>query len=76
LLASLLGILLIDNLDLDQQNALGNFIVGIGQSILTAAAQGQSLQNGDQQNDDHIRQQVQLLKKQICELEKELNGPK
>lgn len=49
LLSSLIGILLTDNLNPDQQNTLGNFIVNIGQVILTSAAQGQLLQdNGSQ----------------------------
>jgi hypothetical protein len=51
LLSSVIGILLIDNLDLNQQNSLGNFIVSIGQAILTAAAQGQSLQSTNSQNE-------------------------
>ncbi len=73
LLSSLLGILLVDNLDLDQQNSLGNFIVNIGQAILTAAAQGQSLQSNSSQN-DHIRQQILTLKQQLYTLEKELDN--
>jgi len=47
LLSSLIGIFLIDNLDTNQQNSLGNFLVNVGQAILTAAAQGQSMQNND-----------------------------
>lgn len=73
LLSSLLGILLIDNLDLDQQNALGNFIVNVGQAILTSAAQGQMLQSNNSQ-DDHIRQQIQILKQQIFTIEKQLDS--
>jgi hypothetical protein len=45
LLSSIIGIFLIDNLDIDQQNSLGNFIVNIGQAILTSASQEQL--NGD-----------------------------
>lgn len=71
LISSLLGILLIDNLDLNQQNSLGNFIVNVGQAILTAAAQGQALQSNSSQ-DDRIRQKIEMLKQQICDLEKEL----
>ncbi|HEX9059558.1 MAG TPA: hypothetical protein VF941_05225, partial [Clostridia bacterium] len=41
LLSSVLGILMIDNLTPTQQNSLGNFIVGIGQMILTSAAQSE-----------------------------------
>jgi hypothetical protein len=73
LLSSLLGLLLIDNLDYDQQNSLGNFIVNVGQTILTSAAQGQLLQSNNSQN-DHIRQQIQLIKQQIFTLEKQLDN--
>jgi hypothetical protein len=45
LLSSLIGVLLTENLDLNEQNSLGNFIVNVGQSILIAAAQGQSLKS-------------------------------
>ncbi|HOQ02194.1 MAG TPA: hypothetical protein PK604_15540 [Acetivibrio clariflavus] len=73
LLSSLIGILLIDNLDLNQQNALGNFIVNVGQAILTSAAQAQTLQNNNSQN-DYIRKQIQILKQQIDMLEKQLDS--
>lgn len=73
LLSALLGILLTESLDLDQQNSLGNFIVGVGQSLLVAAAQGQALQSDDQQ-DQQMVQQIALLKKQICLLEDNLKG--
>mgnify|MGYP001394886880 FL=1 len=73
LLSSLLGIFLIDNLDLDQQNSLGNFIVNIGQAILTAAAQGQTLQSNNSK-DNHLRRQIQALKQQIYILEQELEN--
>jgi len=72
LLSSLLGLILIDNLDLEQQNSLGNFIVNIGQFILTTAAQGQALENGNQ-NNDQIRRKIEMLKKQIIELEQQLS---
>ena len=39
LLASLIGILLIDGLTPAQQNALGNFLITIGQSLATSSAQ-------------------------------------
>ncbi|MCX7745782.1 MAG: hypothetical protein N2645_02675 [Clostridia bacterium] len=71
LLSSLIGILLVDNLDIDQQNSLGNFIVNIGQAILAAAAQGEVIESSKKKN-DHLHQQIELLKKQICALEQEL----
>lgn len=39
LLSSLIGILLIDNLDAKEQLILGKFINNIGQTIITSAAQ-------------------------------------
>jgi len=62
LLSTLVGILLIDNLDVNQQNSLGNFIVNVGQAILVSAAQSQVLQNNTSQK-DFIRHQIQILKK-------------
>lgn len=41
LLSSLIGILLIDNIDTKDQFVLGKFINNVGQTILTAAAQEQ-----------------------------------
>lgn len=73
LLSSILGILLIDDLDISQQNSIGNFIVGIGQTILTAAAQGQLLKNNNSQSDD-ATQEIETLKKQLSELEKKLKN--
>lgn len=70
LLSSLIGILLIDNLNPDQQNSLGNFVVNIGQNLLTAAAQADTLQESQQ---NQVRRQIQSLKKQIAELEEELD---
>lgn len=72
-MSSLIGILLIDDLDLEQQNALSNFIVNVGQAILTAAAQGQMIKSNNSQ-DDHIRRQIQILKQQIYTLEKQLDS--
>ena len=73
LLSSILGILLIENLDLNQQNSLGNFIINIGQAILTAAAQGQLLETENSQN-DNVSQEIQMLKKQLCTLERKLQN--
>jgi len=41
LLSSLIGIVLTKDLTIDEQNSLGNFLVGIGQTMMTAAAQNQ-----------------------------------
>lgn len=73
LLSTLIGILIIDNLDLNEQNSLGNFIVNVGQTILVAAAQGEALKSNNSGNDDYYHRQIKLLKDQIWELEKKLN---
>ena len=76
LLSSIFGLILLDGLNVDQKNALGNFIVNIGQAILTAAAQEQSLQNNNKQNkspdNDQINEEIEELKKQVALLKKEL----
>lgn len=68
-----MGLSLLDDLNINQKNALGNFIVSIGQTILTAAAQEQSLQNDDSQN-DQILDEIEDLKNQIALLKKELSN--
>lgn len=73
LLSTLLGLSLLDNLNINQKNALGNFIVSIGQTLLTAAAQEQSLQNDNSQN-DQILDEIENLKNQITLLKKELDN--
>jgi hypothetical protein len=80
LLSTLVGFLFIDGLDLGQQNSLGNFIVGIGQTILVAAAQGQLLQesqdNSPQNSDSSncaLQKQIELLQKQVEALESKMN---
>ena len=45
LLASLIGISLTEGLSIDEQNAIGNFLLSAGQSVLTAAAQAQIKNN-------------------------------
>lgn len=68
LLSSIIGILLIDDLDINQQNALGNFLVNIGQNILTSAAQ-ETVLNSDDNQDNEIDAQLKMLKNHICLLE-------
>jgi len=72
LLSALIGLALIDGLDADQQNSLGNFIVNVGSTMLTAAAQNQLIESGNKKN-DQIRQQLEMIKQQIYQLEEEIN---
>lgn len=50
LIALLLGFVMIDDLTADEQNALGNFLQLIGQTLETNSAQMQLLQNKEQNN--------------------------
>lgn len=63
ILANLIGIALAKNLNTDQQNSLGNFIMSIGQSIATFSAQ-QSLQQSQEDN-QRLYDQIQLMKEQL-----------
>lgn len=72
-LSSLLGLLLAQNLDLNQQNSLGNFIESLGQTILAFAAQGQLLQSNNQNGNDYDNE-IQALKDQIKALEARLSS--
>lgn len=73
LLSSIIGVLLIDDLTLDQQNSLGNFLVGVGQTILTAAAQGVTLKSAKPKN-NHLNQQIKALREQLDSLEEQINN--
>ncbi len=74
-LATLFGLLLIDDLSIDQQSALGNFLLSVGQTILTASAQEQSLQSCDSQNDQvQVQNDIEDLKKEIASLKKKLDN--
>ena len=72
ILSTVIGIALIDDLTVDQQNVLGNFLVSVGQTIFTAAAQ-QQLQESEESQDE-IKDEIDNLKKQICLLKKELDS--
>lgn len=51
IVGSLIGYFLSQNLDIDEQNSLGNFFELIGQIMLTISAQNQVVQNDtNQQN--------------------------
>ncbi len=71
--ATLFGLLLIDDLSIDQQSALGNFFLSVGQTILTASAQEQSLKSCNSQN-DQIQADVEDLKNQIALLKQALGN--
>lgn len=72
-LATIFGLLLLDDLSIDQQSALGNFLLSVGQTMLTSSAQEQSLQSCNTQN-DQINNDIKDLKNQIALLKKELDN--
>lgn len=78
LLATLLGLLLIDGLDLDQQSSLGNFLSSMGQAVTTAAGQSVLLKSrADQKNDavnDIIMEKLDILKKELYILEEQIKN--
>ncbi|CQR73598.1 hypothetical protein SOV_30940 [Sporomusa ovata DSM 2662] len=70
LISAVLGIVLAYDKTPDEQNVLGNFIVGIGCIILVIAAQAEylnSLQEKKSENGDslEIKKQIQEMQKQI-----------
>ena len=67
-LAFIIGIILSNNLDYNQQQALGNFIEEIGQTMLAIGAQGQNL-NEKVSNDYDIDNAINLLKNKIGNIE-------
>jgi hypothetical protein len=63
ILANLIGVALAKNLNLDQQDSLGNFFQSIGQSMATFGAQ-QALQESQSDN-EQMYNQIQLMKEQL-----------
>ncbi len=51
IVGALVGYLLCQKLDIDEQNSLGNFLELVGQMILAIAAQNQVKQNDNNQQD-------------------------
>ncbi len=74
LIAALLGILLNLELDVNEQNSLGNFFVSIGQTMLTAAAQ--SANQESHPTDQSMLQQINQMTAQLDALKKQLKNNK
>lgn len=69
LLATLLGLLLTFDLDENEQNSFGNFLVSIGQAVLTNVAQ---LSNQEAQyiNKDELSKKVDNLCDELDQIKK------
>ena len=66
IIALLLGFLMIDDLNSDQQNSLGNFLELIGQTLETNSAQQQLLDDKKQDK------KMQEMEERIKQLEKKI----
>ncbi|WMM23675.1 hypothetical protein RBU61_12150 [Tissierella sp. MB52-C2] len=67
LVVSLISILISQDLDTDDINVLGNVFTQIGASLLTKAAQQQSLQSKEE-----LKTQISDMEKQIANLKRQL----
>ena len=68
LISSLISVLISQNLSTDEINVLGNVLTQIGASLLTKAAQQQSLQSKEELKDkiSDMEKQLENLKRQLC----------
>ena len=71
-LSVLLGFALLNGLDANRQNALGNFLMGIGQVLETAAAQ-QAVAAQSQPQQAALSAQMKELETRLAALEQHLN---
>ena len=75
LLSVLTALLLINNLDLELQDTLGNFFSSIGQSITTASGQNRLLSaRRKQSKNDMLKERLAALKNQINSLEAQIEN--
>ena len=47
-LATVVGVIIAAKLNVNEQNVIGNFLVGVGQIILIIAAQGQNIESQEE----------------------------
>ncbi len=68
LISSLISVLISQNLSNDEINVLGNVLTQIGASLLTKAAQQQSLQSKEELKNQisDMEKQLENLKRQLC----------
>lgn len=71
LLAAVLGLLLVNAMDVDEQNSFGNFLVTIGQSLLTSAAQSVNLKGKAGKSD--LLEQLDRMSVELSEFKKLIN---
>ena len=73
LLSTVIGFLLLPGLNTNQQNSLGNFLMGVGQVLETAAAQ-QAVVSPNGQSTDALAQ-LNRLEQRLAAIEQQINNP-
>jgi hypothetical protein len=85
-LSTIIGIMIAAKLNINQQNVVGNFLDGVGQTLFIIAAQAQNLQpqvgvqSGDNGNSNSsgsnvdLQKQIDELKKYIKRVEDNMNS--
>jgi len=75
ILTAIIALIVSDNLDTSQLNVLGNFIMGIGQTILTISAQEECLKSAQESDQDkqYFNDQIELIKKQVDLIQEKIN---
>lgn len=78
LLGAILGILLTAGMDIDEQNAFGNFLVSISQGLLTSAAQeqNQKAHQIDQQKYNELCSKIDEISEQLINIKGKLKNGK
>jgi hypothetical protein len=71
-LSALLGLSLLPSLTTTQQNSLGNFLMGIGQMLESAAAQQAVTASAQPNRIDELQHQIKCLEERLDALEKGL----
>jgi hypothetical protein len=76
LLGAILGVLLTADMDADEQNSFGNFLVSVGQGLLTSVAQkqNQNAHNIDQQKYDELCSKIDDISNQLVNIKDKLRG--
>ncbi len=78
LLAAIIGVLLTADLDVDEQNSFGNFLVSVGQGLLTSAAQDENLKahKVDQQKYNELCSKIDEISEQLINIKGKLKNEK
>ena len=72
IVATLVGILIAPSLSINQQNSLGNFFEQIGQTLLTIAAQNQTVKHKSKQISTLKKGSIEDIENEIHKIKEEL----